>query len=526
LLEEDFGLRQHRPLPWAAAVLGTLLVASSASAATPTDTKPLRDAVTVSGIREHLVALETIANGNVFNGVPTRATGTPGKVASEQYVIDKMTNAGFSVTTQPFGADIFFEEGPAAFERVSPDPEVYERSDGVNGVWYTADFSGDGDVTAPITVVDFKEPTTTASNSSAGCEASDFVGFPSGNVALIQRGTCDFGLKVENAKAAGASAVVIFNEGTIGQPDRNSTLFPTLAGYDASGVPVVGTDYATGKELVDMAGAGPVSVRVKVDGFINAGVTTRNIIAETPGGRADRVVVVGGHLDSVYSGPGINDDGSGVSTMLETAEQMQALGITPVNKVRFIFFSGEEQGLLGSDYYVSQLTKKQVQNIQVMLDFDMLASPNFARLIYDGNGDEQGFAGPNGSGQIEQVFKKFWDSQGLKYETIPFDGRSDYDAFTQVGIPAGGIFAGAEDIKTPAQVALYGGTAGVALDQCYHQLCDDLTNINDTGLDQHSDAAVHAILTFAQTTSAVNGTDKGSSKAAKSYDWHGSKQVR
>jgi Zn-dependent M28 family amino/carboxypeptidase len=269
-----------------------------------------------------------------------------------------------------------------------------------------------------------------------------------------------------------------------------------------------------------------VSVRIKVDGFINAGVTTNNIIAETPGGRADRVVVVGGHLDSVYSGPGINDDGSGVSTMLETAEQMQALGITPVNKVRFIFFSGEEQGLLGSDYYVSQLTKKEVQKIQVMLDFDMLASPNFARLIYDGNGDEQGFAGPNGSGQIEQVFKKFWDSQNLKYETIPFDGRSDYDAFTQVGIPAGGIFAGAEDIKTAEQQVLYGGTAGVALDKCYHQLCDDLTNINDTGLDQHSDAAVHAILTFAQTTSAVNGTDKGSSKAAKSYDWHGPHQVR
>jgi Zn-dependent M28 family amino/carboxypeptidase len=93
--------------------------------------------------------------------------------------------------------------------------------------------------------------------------------------------------------------------------------------------------------------------------------------------------------------------------------------------VRFIFFSGEEQGLLGSDYYVSQLSKTDIQNISAMLDFDMLASPNYARLIYDGNGDEHGFAGPNGSGSIEQVFKDFWDGQGLKYETIPFDGRSD-----------------------------------------------------------------------------------------------------
>src|SRR6185436_8754832 len=147
------------------------------------------------------------------------------------------------------------------------------------------------------------------------------------------------------------------------------------------------TDYATGRELVNLAAAGPVTVRVKVDGFINENVLTNNVIAETPGGRADRTVVVGGHLDSVFEGPGINDDGSGVSTILETAEAMAGLP-APRNKVRFIFFSGEEQGLLGSDFYVSQLGKKAIQDISVMLDYDMLASTNFARLIYDGNGDE------------------------------------------------------------------------------------------------------------------------------------------
>jgi Zn-dependent M28 family amino/carboxypeptidase len=247
---------------------------------------------------------------------------------------------------------------------------------------------------------------------------------------------------------------------------------------------------------------------------------TNNVIAETPGGRSDRTVVVGGHLDSVYTGPGINDDGSGVSMMLETAEQMQALGINPRNKVRFIFFSGEEQGLLGSDYYVSQLTKKQIQDISVMLDFDMLASSNYACFIYDGNGDEHGFAGPTGSGTIEQVFKDFWTSQGLAYETIPFDGRSDYDAFTTAGIPAGGIFAGAEVLKKPYQVELYGGQAGVAFDRCYHQLCDNLGNINDQGLSEHSDAAVHAILTFAQTESSVKGTGQGGSKKPKEFKGH------
>jgi Zn-dependent M28 family amino/carboxypeptidase len=512
-------MRKRASLACALAVASSLLITSPAAAASNIDTKPLRDAVTVSGIREHLAELEKIAKANVFEGVPTRATGTPGHEASVDYVVEKMRAAGFNVTLQEFKADIFFEQSEAEFERVSPSPVAYMRYDGQEGVWYTADFSGDGDVTANAVVVDFTEPTSEASASSSGCEPEDFGPEVSGKIVLLQRGTCDFGLKVENAQAAGAVGAVIFNEGTIGAPDRNDVLIPTLAGYDAN-IPVVGTDYATGRDLVDLVSEGPVTLHVSVDGFINEGVTTRNVIAETPGGRADRTVVVGGHLDSVYEGPGINDDGSGVSTMLETAEQMKVLGITPRNKVRFIFFSGEEQGLLGSNYYVSQLSKKQIQDISVMLDFDMLASPNYGRFIYDGNGDEQGFAGPNGSGTIEQVFKDFWDSQGLAYETIPFDGRSDYDAFTTAGIPAGGIFAGAEDIKTAQQAALYGGTAGQPFDKCYHQLCDNLTNINDQGLSEHSDAAVHAILTFAQTQSAVNGTGKGASKKAKEFKGH------
>ena len=283
---------------------------------------------------------------------------------------------------------------------------------------------------------------------------------------------------------------------------------------------MVGTDYATGRALVDLIAAGEtVELRVAVDGFVDQDVLTNNVIAETPGGRADRTVVVGGHLDSVYEGPGINDDGSGVSMMLETAQQMAELGLDPVNKVRFIFFSGEEEGLLGSNYYVSQLSKRQVKDISVMLDFDMLASGNYGRFIYDGNGDEQGFAGPKGSGVIEQVFKDFWDSQGLAYETIPFDGRSDYDAFTIAGIPAGGIFAGAEGVKQDYQVALYGGTAGDPFDPCYHLLCDTLANISMQGLDEHSDAAVHAIWTFAQTNSSVHGTAQASTTATKPFDW-------
>jgi len=513
-------MRKHRQLACAATLVAALAMSAPAAAAPQVDTSALRNAVTYDGIHEHLAALQALAVP-FEGGAPTRATGTEGHWNSVDYVVGRLEAAGYDAIQQDFLADIFVEES-AAFAR---NGVPYPRYDGETGVWYTADFSGTGDATAAAVAVDFTPPTDQASASDSGCEAADFGPEVVGKIVLLQRGTCDFGLKVENAQTAGAVAAVIFNEGTIGADDRNNVVIPTLAGYTAT-IPVVGTDYATGRSLVDLANGDGVTLHVKVDGFVNQGVHTNNVIAESPGGRSDRTVVVGAHLDSVYAGPGINDDGSGTATLLETAEQMHELGISPRNKVRFMFFSGEEQGLLGSTHYASSLTKQEVQDISVMLDYDMLASNNYARFIYDGNGDEQGFAGPKGSGVVEQVFKDWWDSQDLAYETIPFDGRSDYVGFTDRGIPAGGIFAGAEEVKTPEQVLLYGGTAGVPFDPCYHQLCDTLANINEQGLQEHKDAAIHAIWTFAQTTSSVHGTDKSSSAAMKDSDWKGDKLVR
>ena len=118
----------------------------------------------------------------------------------------------------------------------------------------------------------------------------------------------------------------------------------------------------------------------------------------------------------------------------------------------------------------------------------------------------------------------YFDSQNLESEPTAFDGRSDYDAFISVGIPAGGLFTGAEDVKTAEDAAIYGGTAGLAYDPCYHQACDDIGNITKnsmTALDQMSDASAHATLTFAQSGSAVEGTDKG--KALGHGEHQGSK---
>ena len=137
-------MRKHLSLACALAVASSLLITSPASAAPTINTEPLRTAVTVEGIHEHLTALEAIADDNLFEGVPTRATGTPGHEASVEYVVDRMEAAGFNVSLQQFGADIFIEQS-AAFQQVAPTAITYPRFDGQQGVWYTADFSGDGD---------------------------------------------------------------------------------------------------------------------------------------------------------------------------------------------------------------------------------------------------------------------------------------------------------------------------------------------------------------------------------------------
>jgi Zn-dependent M28 family amino/carboxypeptidase len=232
-------------------------------------------------------------------------------------------------------------------------------------------------------------------------------------------------------------------------------------------------------------------------------------------------VVVGAHLDSVAEGPGINDNGTGSAAILETAVQMAASGDAPTNRVRFAFWGGEEDGLVGSDHYVSQLTPAEIKNHAVNLNFDMVGSPNFVRFVYDGDGSTFGETGPNGSTRVEEVFLDYFASQGLATEPTEFDGRSDYFGFIENGIPAGGLFTGAEGIKSAAQAAVYGGTAGAPYDPCYHSACDTINNVNAVVLEQMADAIAHATLTFAETTSAINGTAKGKGSGNVELEYRG-----
>jgi Zn-dependent M28 family amino/carboxypeptidase len=518
-----------------AIVLSTLVATVGASV--PTDTTELREAVTADAIMGHLAELQEIADANG----DTRASGTPGYDASVDYIEDLLVAAGYSVTRQDFLFNSFRELSDPVFERVSPDPVVYEPGED----FITADYSGSGDVEASLQAVDLVLPPGEADNTStSGCEATDFADFEAGNIALIQRGTCTFQVKAENAFDAGAVGVIIFNEG---QEGRTETLAATLSDAFADPIPVIGTSFEIGNELAALLAAGDVVIHLQTETEIRLDVPTQNLIAETPTGRDDRVVMAGAHLDSVPAGPGINDNGSGSATLLEIALQMAALDIEPRNTVRFAWWGAEEAGLIGSQFYVDSLTKSEAKDIELYLNFDMIGSPNFARFVYDGDGSAFGIRGPAGSHAIEEVFEEFFASQGLASEPTAFDGRSDYDAFISAGIPAGGLFTGAEGAKTEAQVALYGGLATfngepVSYDPCYHQPCDSLdpvsdgadadlyvalntayggaleyrgviSNVNTLALEQMSDAVAHAVLLYAMSTSSVSGTGRGSEQA-------------
>jgi Zn-dependent M28 family amino/carboxypeptidase len=449
-------------------------------------TKAFRKAVTLAGIREHQQAWQTIANAN--GG--TRASGTPGYDQSAQYVFDRLTAAGYNPSFQEFQFAFFQLLGASVVQQVLPNQATYASS--------TLTYSPPGDVTAPITAVDTDG--TASDTRTSGCEADDFVDFPAGHIALVQRGPlsppapqCTFAQKALHAQTAGAVAVVVFNRGT---PGNTGVVAGTL-GAPGVAIPVVGINFADGQALYTLAQSGPVSVRVQTN-TISEFRTTRNVLAETPGGDPNRVIVVGAHLDSVAAGPGINDNGSGSAAILEIAEVLALRERDLRNKLRFAWWGAEELNLLGSAFYVNSLTEVEQARIELNLNFDMLGSPNFVRFVYDGNGSAGGPSGPAGSGAIEQVFLDYFTSQGLATAPTPFNGRSDYGPFIAVGIPAGGLFSGAEGIKTAAQAEIYGGTAGQPYDPCYHQACDTLANNSDTALDQLSDAAAHAVVLFAK----------------------------
>ncbi|MFE3454091.1 M28 family metallopeptidase [Nonomuraea sp. NPDC059194] len=416
---------------------------------------PLADDVKIDNVLGHLQAFQAIADAH--GG--TRAAGTPGYDASADYVAARLREAGYQVERQEFHFDQYRE--------LSPGRIVVDGKD--VGKIGTMIYSGSGDVLGH------------PRKAGAGCMNTDFAGFGAGEIAVVDRGGCTFAAKAANATAAGAAALVVVNQG---DAFAGSASVPQR-------IPVVGVDAKTGAAV-----AGGRQMRVTTS-TQSARHTTSNVIAQTAWGAPDEVVMVGAHLDSVAEGPGINDNGSGSAALLEIALRLSAY--QPTKAVRFVWWGGEELGLLGSRYYVGSLTPEERAKIRMYLNFDMIASPNYTYGIYDGDDSDKVGAGPGpqGSAEIEREFVRFFAERGLPYTGTDFTGRSDYGPFIEAGIPSGGLFTGAEVNKSKREAEIFGGTAGAPLDPCYHQACDTLENVDATALDVSADAIATVITTFA-----------------------------
>ncbi|MET8730352.1 M28 family metallopeptidase [Streptomyces parvus] len=286
------------------------------------------------------------------------------------------------------------------------------------------------------------------------------------------------------AGAAAAAAPDISLANVKAHLSELSTIAANNGGNRAHGRPgyKASVDYVKAK--LDAAG-----YTTRLQQFTSNGATGYNLIADWPGGDPNKVLMAGAHLDSVSSGAGINDNGSGSAAVLETALAVSRAGHQPDKHLRFAWWGAEELGLIGSRYYVNNLASAERSKLSGYLNFDMIGSPNAGYFVYD---DDP---------VIEKTFKDYFAGLNVPTEIeVEGDGRSDHAPFKNVGIPVGGLFTGAGNTKSAAQAQKWGGTAGQAFDRCYHSSCDNLSNVNDTALDRNSDAAAHAIWTLSAGT--------------------------
>lgn len=439
----------------------------------------IRDRVTVDAMMGHLTKLAQIADANDH----TRAMGTPGYQASVDYVANMLRDKGFDVQTPEFEVRLPFADEPVltvSGARVPAKP-----------LNYTIGTPADG-LRGPLVAA--------RADDSPGCAESDYDGLPvRGAVVLVDRGTCPFGDKQANAAKRGAVALIIAN-------NVDGDEFGGTLGEDTDvQIPVVSVTKAEGARL--RGAPGPVTLTMKAGVNVDR---TRNIIAQTKTGSTADVVMVGAHLDSVPEGPGINDNGSGVAAVLETALQM---GSSPDvrNAVRFGFWGAEELGLLGSDNYVSTLGVDQLKDIALYLNFDMLGSPNPGYFTYDGDQslppakDGSVPRVPEGSAGIERTLVDYLDAAGKPARDTSFDGRSDYDGFTKAGIPSGGLFSGAEEDMNEDEARLWGGKANQPFDPNYHKATDTLDHVDRTSLDIQGKGVAYAVGLYAQDQRGRNG---------------------
>jgi hypothetical protein len=518
-----------------------LFAPASASAITPkqcdaqvNDTpSKLVPCIQTNDLWNHMQNFQAIANANPGpDGHPSRNSGEAGYKASADYVVAKMKEAGYDAWLQPYTFTYYAYKSQPTMSEVSPVAHDYALSDEWNSGQSTGIANAEVTPAGGIII-----PPNATPSSSSGCTADDFTGFPEGHIALIQRGTCNFGVKVQNAQAAHASGVIIFNEGNT-NPDRTAVLAGSL--QDAAGnpiiptIPVAFTSFAIGEDLYNQATQArhPV-VNLSIDAIVQPNALDWNVIAESKGGDKNHVVVVDAHLDAIY-GAGMLDNASGSATILDVAQKMK--NVNPANKLRFIWFGGEELGLLGSKYYVANLSSTELSHIGYDLDADVTATPNYIIGILDPAAPDF-FSRTVPATFPNRVYKAstvsrdqsvdYFDSIGLKHELLSPNG-TDAFSFNEVGIPASGLLTGQDCCKTQEEVDLFGGTTGRleglktpfqggCVDNPF-EWCDNLDNNDKNVLTFMSKAFANTVVRMAFDTKVMSASDNTGSQQQTAAD--------
>ncbi len=469
----------------AALLLAAALTACAPSRPSPPAAAPdlgrsLSAKVTAERMFTHLRALQDIANGN--GG--TRADGTPGYDASVEYVAKALRDRGFGVTTPQF--DRLYTISPG-----KPAATVAGRSFSVDQASLLVR-TPPGGLTGQLV----------RATQQAGCSPSDYPSeLPKGAIAFVDDTGCSVVDKQNSAVARGAAALIVVSAPT-GGAGAPPTLF-SPGYYDKLTVPVAVVG-ATGAEALSRATA---PIRLVLDAE-TVKITSRNVVAQTKTGSPNEVVMVGAHLDSPRDSPGINDSGSGVAAVLETALQLGPLA--PVNNsVRFVFWGAEEDGLNGVMDYLFGLDRERLNDIALYLNFDMLGSPNAGFFTDDGDqsGPPTPVVGdvPAGSAGIERTLSGYLSLAGKRPADMPLTTRADYHPFMVAGVPIGGMTTGAAQPKTVVQERLWGGQTGLWFDPNYLSARDTVDNINRKALAIMGSGVGFAVGTYAESIGGVNG---------------------
>ncbi len=437
--------------------------------------------VTADRMVTHLRALQDIANANRGN----RADGTPGYDASVEYVAKALRDRGFNVSTPQF--DRLYTVSPG-----KPALTVAGRTYQVDQASLLVQTPPGGLTGQPV------RPT-----QPSGCAASDYPAVvPKGAIAVVDDTSCSVVDKQNSAVAKGAAALIVLSAPN-GQGAPPTLFGPGYFKQLTVPVAVVGA-YGASALAHDTA-----PIRLVLDAE-NIKITSRNVLAQTETGSPHEVIMVGAHLDSPRDGPGINDNGTGVAAVLETALQLGPLA--PVNNaVRFVFWGAEEDGLNGAMDYVFGMDRDQLNDIAMYLDFTMLGSPNAG--FFTDDGDQSGPPGPGiafgdvpeGSAGIERTLAGYLNLAGKRPADMPLSTRTDYHPFMVAGVPIGGMTAGASQTKTTVQARLWGGQAGVPFDPNYQSPRDTVDNVNREALAVMGSGVAFAVGSYAESIGGVNG---------------------